>query len=136
MRTAMAAFMYLAENIGASLVTPVSAAANPSGPVHADAYDELTNRIVDAAPGCDAILLDLHGAMVAENSHDGEGALLARVRAAAPGVRARHPAQSSICLHVRHARVDAQHLGATHRDVYGTCARRVGPINQWVGLNP
>jgi len=86
MRTAMAAFIDLAESIGANLVTPVSAAANPSGPVHADAYDELTNRIVDAAAGCDAILLDLHGAMVAENSPDGEGDLLVRVRAAAPGV--------------------------------------------------
>jgi len=86
MRTGMAAFIDLAEGIGAQLVTPVSAMANPSGPVHAAAYDELTRRIVDAVPGCDAILLDLHGAMVAENSDDGEGDLLARVRAAAPGV--------------------------------------------------
>lgn len=86
MRTAMAAFIDLAEAMGATLVTPVSATANPSGPVHAAAYDELTRRIVDAAPDCDAILLDLHGAMVAENSADGEGDLLARVRAAAPGV--------------------------------------------------
>ena len=86
MRTAMAAFIDLAEGLGATLVTPVSAMANPSGPVHAAAYDELTRRIVDAAPGCNAILLDLHGAMVAENSADGDGDLLARVRAAAPGV--------------------------------------------------
>lgn len=86
MRTAMAAFIDLAQGLGATLVTPVSAMSNPSGPVHAAAYDELTRRIVEAAPGCDAILLDLHGAMVAENSPDGEGDLLERVRAAAPGV--------------------------------------------------
>ena len=86
MRTAMAAFIDLAQQLGATLVTPVSATANPSGPVQAEAYDALTERIVAAAPGCDAILLDLHGAMVAENSLDGEGDLLARVRAAAPGV--------------------------------------------------
>ena len=86
MRTAMAAFIDAASNAGATLVTPVSATANPSGPVHAAAYDELAARIVDAVPGCDAIFLDLHGAMVAENSVDGEGDLLARVRAAAPGV--------------------------------------------------
>src|SRR5690606_325955 len=86
MRTAMAAFIDLAEGMGATLVTPVSATANPSGPVHAKAYDELTRRIVEAAPGCDAILLDLHGAMVAEHTDDGEGDLRARVRAAAPGV--------------------------------------------------
>lgn len=86
MRTAMAAFIDLAQGLGATLVTPLSATANPSGAVQAQAYDELTARIVDAAPGCDAILLDLHGAMVAQNSVDGEGDLLARVRAAAPGV--------------------------------------------------
>ena len=86
MRTAMAAFIDLAQGLGATLVTPVSAMSNPSGLVHAAAYDELTRRVVDAAPGCDAILLDLHGAMVAENSPDGEGDLLERVRAAAPGV--------------------------------------------------
>lgn len=86
MRTAMAAFIDLAQQLGATLVTPVSATANPSGPVQAQAYDALTDRIVAAVPGCDAILLDLHGAMVAENSLDGEGDLLARVRAAAPGV--------------------------------------------------
>jgi microcystin degradation protein MlrC len=86
MRTAMAAFIDLAQSLGATLVTPVSATANPSGPVQAQAYDELTGRILAAVPGCDAILLDLHGAMVAENSFDGEGDLLARVRACAPGV--------------------------------------------------
>ncbi|WP_398500428.1 M81 family metallopeptidase [Variovorax sp.] len=86
MRTAMSAFIDLAEAAGAELVTPVSASANPSGPVDARAYDALTQRIVDAAPGCDAILLDLHGAMVAHNSADGEGDLLVRLRAAAPGV--------------------------------------------------
>lgn len=86
MRTAMAAFIDLARSAGATLVTPLSATANPSGPVQAQAYYALTERIVHAAPGCDAILLDLHGAMVAQNSADGEGDLLARVRAAAPGV--------------------------------------------------
>ena len=86
MRTAMAAFIDAARSAGATMVTPVSATANPSGPVHAAAYDEIAGRIVDAAAGCDAIFLDLHGAMVAENTLDGEGDLLARVRAAAPGV--------------------------------------------------
>lgn len=86
MRTAMAAFIDLVEARGDALVTPLSATSNPSGKVHADAYDSLAQSILDAAPGCDAILLDLHGAMVAENSDDGEGDLLARLRAAAPGI--------------------------------------------------
>src|SRR5690606_19680117 len=85
-RTAMAAFIDLARARGAQIVTPLSAWANPSGPVHADAYDAMCERILAQVPGCDAIFLDLHGAMVAENSDDGEGDLLARVRAAAPGV--------------------------------------------------
>lgn len=86
MRTAMAAFIDAAERLGAQCVTPVSAMANPSGTVDAEAYCGLGDRIVAAAPGCDAILLDLHGAMVVQNTPDGEGDLLARVRAAAPGV--------------------------------------------------
>jgi microcystin degradation protein MlrC len=36
--------------------------------------------------GCDAVLLDLHGAMVAETTDDGEGTLLARIRKIAPGI--------------------------------------------------
>ena len=86
MRTAMAAFIDQAQSLGATLVTPVSATANPSGPVQAQAYNKLIGRILDATAGCDAILLDLHGAMVAENSLDGEGDLLERLRACAPGV--------------------------------------------------
>ncbi|WP_404300919.1 M81 family metallopeptidase [Alicycliphilus denitrificans] len=123
MRTAMAAFIDLAEDLGATLVTPVSATANPSGPVHAPAYDELTRCIVEAAPGCDAILLDLHGAMVAENSADGEGDLLARVRAAAPGV----PLGVALDLHgnitekmVHHADVMVGFKTYPHIDMYET----------------
>ncbi|ANN73624.1 M81 family metallopeptidase [Bordetella bronchialis] len=85
-RTAMGAFIDLAKAHGAAMVTPLSAWAYPSGPVDADAYDEMCARILADVPGCDAIFLDLHGAMVARNSDDGEGDLLARVRAAAPGV--------------------------------------------------
>ncbi|KQR76524.1 microcystin degradation protein MlrC [Burkholderia sp. Leaf177] len=84
MQTAMSAFIDAAEKAGAEIITPVSASANPSGPVAAAAYDAICNAIVDAAPGCDAVMLDLHGAMVAENSNDGEGDLLERVRAALP----------------------------------------------------
>ena len=125
MRTAMAAFIDLAEGLGATLITPLSATANPSGKVHAAAYDALTERIVSAAPGCDAILLDLHGAMVAENSADGEGDLLARVRAAAPGV----PIGVALDLHgnitqkmVDHADVLVGFKTYPHVDMYETGA--------------
>ena len=59
----------------------------PSGPVHEDAYERMAGLVCDAvAGGCDAALLDLHGAMVAEHVLDGEGELLRRVREIAPGL--------------------------------------------------
>lgn len=87
-RTAMGAFIRLVEErAGSTLVTPLSATANPSGTVDAAAYEQLANCIVDAlTPDIDAVLLDLHGAMVAEHVADGEGELLRRLRARAPKV--------------------------------------------------
>lgn len=84
MRTAMSAFIDAAQREQAEIVTPISASANPSGRVAAAAYDAICQSIVDAAEGCDAVMLDLHGAMVAENSPDGEGDLLERVRRVLP----------------------------------------------------
>lgn len=83
-RTAMSAFIDLAMQHGAEMVTPIDATAYPSGRVHADAYRHICDTIVSQAPGCDAIFLDLHGAMVAESTHDGEGDLLERLRQAVP----------------------------------------------------
>jgi microcystin degradation protein MlrC len=84
-RTAVGAFIQLAQAMGAELITPVSAMANPSATVHKDAYELVCKKILDAvSEGCDAILLDLHGAMVAQGAPDGEGELLARIRAIAP----------------------------------------------------
>ncbi|POR44550.1 M81 family metallopeptidase [Methylobacterium sp. V23] len=85
--TALGAFIRFGEARGATVVVPVSAHANPSGPVADAAFAALAAAILDAVrPGCDAILLDLHGAMVTESHDDGEGELLARIRALAPGV--------------------------------------------------
>ena len=84
-RVAMGAMLAAAEARGCQIVTPIAAMANPSAPVEAGAYTHICDTICEAiAAGCEAILLDLHGAMVAENSDDGEGDLLERVRALAP----------------------------------------------------
>ncbi|MGH8679431.1 MAG: M81 family metallopeptidase, partial [Burkholderiales bacterium] len=74
----MGAYLALAEKSGAEIVTPIAAWANPSGPVDGAAFDRICGIICDAvAEGCDAILLDLHGAMVVEGrTDDGEGTLL------------------------------------------------------------
>lgn len=87
-RTAMGAFIRLLEaRPGSTLVTPLAATANPSGTVDQAAYEHLAGCIVEAVtPGIDAILLDLHGAMVAGQVPDGEGELLRRLRARAPRI--------------------------------------------------
>jgi microcystin degradation protein MlrC len=79
------AYLKLAREIGAEVVTPVAAEAMPSGPVAAEAYELMASAILDAVrSGCDAAMLDLHGAMVAATTPDGEGTLLERIRAVAP----------------------------------------------------
>ncbi len=84
-QTAMGGFIDFAERRDCKIVAPLFAMANPSGTVDATAYRAMCDAIVGAvAEGCDAILLDLHGAMVVEDSDDGEGDLLERVRAVAP----------------------------------------------------
>ena len=84
-RVAMGAFLAAVEARGCEIVTPIAAMAYPSAPVEASAYTHICDTICAAIePGCDAILLDLHGAMVAENSDDGEGDLLERIRTIAP----------------------------------------------------
>jgi len=85
--TAFGAFIDYASGLGADLVTPLSATANPSGPASRATFEALAGPIVEAAKtGCDAILLDLHGAMVAEGIDDCEGELLARLRQVVPNV--------------------------------------------------
>ena len=81
------AFIELAEQAGAEVVLPVAGNAAPSGPVQTAAYEYMAQRILDAvAKGCDAVLLDLHGAMVTRSYDDGEGELLGRIRKIAPEV--------------------------------------------------
>jgi microcystin degradation protein MlrC len=80
------AYLKLAREYGAEVVTPIAAEAMPSGPVTADAYRRLTEPILEAvARGTfDAALLDLHGAMTADGAPDGEGLLLENIRRLAP----------------------------------------------------
>ena len=100
-RVAMGAFLRLAAARGCEIVTPLAAMAYPSAPVEAAAYTHMCDTICAAVEaGCDAILLDLHGAMVAANSDDGEGDLLERIRAIAP----RTPLAVALDLHANVSR--------------------------------
>jgi microcystin degradation protein MlrC len=86
-QTPFGAFVTLAREAGATIDAPVVAEAWPSGRVTAEAYERISRPILDAvARGCDAVFLDLHGAMVSDIDDDGEGLLLERIRAIAPGV--------------------------------------------------
>jgi len=65
------------------LIPIVWCSAEPSAQVTDDAYERITDMILDGvrnAGQVDGIYLDLHGAMVTESHEDGEGELLSRLR--------------------------------------------------------
>jgi microcystin degradation protein MlrC len=125
------AYLALAREAGAEVVTPVAAEAMPGGPVTADAYERLSDAILEAVDkGCDAALLDLHGAMVSEAAPDGEGTLLRRIREIAPGL----PIAVTCDLHcnlteamVRHSTALIGYKTYPHVDMYEV-GERVGRI--------
>ncbi len=82
----MSGMLDVADEYGAEIVTPIAAGAPPSGPVNQEAFEYMANIICDSAEGCDALLLDLHGAMVTESCEDGEGELLSRLRKRYPDI--------------------------------------------------
>ncbi len=100
------AYVDIAESMGAEIDVAIAACASPSGPVDTAAYEHMCGTICDAvAKGCDAVLLDLHGAMVTETYDDGEGELLRRIRAVAPDV----PIAVGLDFHTNFSAAMAQH---------------------------
>jgi microcystin degradation protein MlrC len=108
-------------------VVPMAGGAWPSGPVDDAAFEHICGRICAAvARGCDAVLLDLHGAMVTQTHDDGEGELLRRIRAVAPSV----PIGVALDMHTnlydamgQHATVMAGYQTYPHVDMYETGLR-------------
>ena len=146
----MGGYLAVAEAEGADITIPIVAGAPPSGPVEDDAYAYITERIVAAAAaGCDAMFLDLHGAMVTRSVEDGEGELLRRIRKVNPDV----PIAVALDMHaniyddiVGLATVVAGYHTYPHIDMYSTAERggtilldtiegRVSPTMAW-GNNP
>ena len=81
--TAVGGFADGCKKHGFELVSTVYAVAQPSGPTPRDIFDEILNELLarmGASAGVKGVLLDLHGAMVAEGVDDGEGHILAAVR--------------------------------------------------------
>lgn len=80
-RTALGAAFEAAQEFGWDLVVPIAAHANPSGRVTDSAFDHIAGEILSACDRLDGVLLHLHGAMSTQSHDDGEGELLARLRA-------------------------------------------------------
>lgn len=81
--TPIGGFIAGADAHGFELIPTLFAEAHPSGPVARLVFDQLVNELltgIRAAGQIDGILLQLHGAMVAEGVDDGEGYILAAVR--------------------------------------------------------
>jgi len=142
----MGGYLQAAQEAGVEVVIPVVAGAPPSGPVEDDAYEYIVGRIVAAAEnGCDAMMLDLHGAMVTRSFEDGEGELLRRIRRVAPEI----PIAVALDMHanlypaiVEHATIIAGYQTYPHVDMDATALRagrtlfrvlagEVKPTMQW-----
>src|SRR5512134_1890718 len=82
--TCLGGMIAAAERLGATLLPSVAASASPAGLVTRDIYEHVKQRMLadlKAAGRVDGVLLDLHGAMVPEGLDDGEGDVIAAVRA-------------------------------------------------------
>lgn len=126
--SAAAAYLDLAAQLGAEVDFAIVANAVPSGVVTREAFDSIAQSIVDAAAkGCDAVMLDLHGAMVAEGYPDAEGELLRRLRAVLPPAV---PVAVALDFHanfspelIRNATIITGYCTYPHVDVYQTGER-------------
>jgi microcystin degradation protein MlrC len=131
--TGVGAFLELAAEAGADVVTPISASAPPSGIVQDDAYeyicDAICSSVAETHP--DAIMLCLHGAMAVESTEDGEGELLRRIRAIAPDT----PVAITLDMHcnfydeiAKYANTVAGYHTYPHEDMYETALRAGRPL--------
>ena len=79
----MAGFIQGATQYDYTAYPTLMASATPAGPVTDDAFDRLTDMLIQhlkSTPKCDGLLLALHGALVAESYPDGDGEILRRLR--------------------------------------------------------
>lgn len=126
-------YIEVARREGAEIVVPVAAESWPSAPTDRATYETLCGLVLDEARkgGFDAILLDLHGAMVAEGVEDAEGTLLARLREIDPST----PVGVTLDMHanvydemVRHATVITGFHTYPHVDIRESGVRAADAI--------
>lgn len=76
-------FIQGATDYNYTIYPTMMASATPAGRVTDDAFDRLTDMLIQhlkSVPNCEGVLLALHGAMVAESYPDGDGEVLRRLR--------------------------------------------------------
>ncbi|AUT44554.1 M81 family metallopeptidase [Achromobacter sp. AONIH1] len=126
-------YIEVARREGAEIVLPVAAESWPSGPASAETHERLCRLVLDEVErgGFDAILLDLHGAMVAEGVEDAEGDLLRRLREIDPTT----PVAVTLDMHanlyddiVRHATVISGFHTYPHVDIHAAGLRAANVI--------
>lgn len=82
-KTVVGGFLDGARSEGFEAVPTMLARAAPSGTVTAEAFNRLASSLIDGLRedgSIDGVLLELHGAMVAESARDGDAEILRRVR--------------------------------------------------------
>lgn len=137
MNVPVGGFIDAAIAAGHELLPLVWCSATPSAPVTEDAFERIMAMMLEdlrAAGAPDAVYLDLHGAMVTEHHEDGEGEILARVRAAiGPGT----PLVASLDLHanvtdamVAHADALIAYRTYPHIDMAQTGARAAAHLGE------
>jgi microcystin degradation protein MlrC len=81
----LAAYLDVVREHGDEAVTPIAAESWPSNATSRATFEALVTPIEEAVrKGCDAVMLDLHGAMVVADCDDAEGEIVRRLRAIAP----------------------------------------------------
>ena len=98
-RTSMGGFIDQCAEDGVELFFSLGASACPAGPITREVFETVRDGVladIRTAGPFNALLLDLHGAMVTEDSPDGEGEFLRAMRAA---VGPRVPIAATLDLH-------------------------------------
>ena len=138
--SAAAAYLDLAESLDADVEFAILANSVPSGTVQKAAFEHIADTVVAAVQkGCDAVLLDLHGAMVAEGYPDAEGELLRRIRMVAPPTL---PVVVALDFHanfsdalIRNATVITGYCTYPHVDIYETGERAARTLKRILSEN-
>jgi microcystin degradation protein MlrC len=138
-----AGFVEATGELGHVLVPLTWCSATPLAHVERDAYERIAAMLLDdikQAMPLDGLYLDLHGAMVTEHLEDGEGELLARIRAL---VGDRLPIVVGLDLHanvteamVRHATALVAFRTYPHVDMAETGARAARLIDRLTAGTP